>query len=141
MASASYNTVTTSSQPAFTPTKKERSDQAILVTRLFNKWQLDNKTQLNLLGLSPASRSVLPKYRDGSKGIPQQKDQQDRVAYLLGIHKALRMLYPRNNELLYGWINKRNQYLDGKAPIEIMTDEGLLGIYRVYQLTQHLLGR
>lgn len=115
--------------------------QAQLLMTLFDHWSLSQMEIANLLGISTSSRDTLSKYRKGERGISTAQDSQQRAGYLLGIHKALRLLYPRNKELLYGWIKKRNKYFDNLTPLEIMKEEGLIGIARVYQCVNFMRGQ
>ncbi len=70
-----------------------RKNMAILTMNLFKLWDLTTEEQLNLLGLSSSSRSVLTKYRKGT-ALPATRDLLDRVGWLMAIHKALSLLYP-----------------------------------------------
>ncbi len=119
---------------------KQRGQARLLMT-LFDHWSLNQIEIANLLGVSTSSRDTLSKYRKGERGISAAQDSQQRAAYLLGIHKALRLLYPRNKELLYGWVKNRNRYFDNLTPLEIMTEEGLIGIARVYQCVNFMRGQ
>ena len=85
----------------------ERKKLAKMVTRLFELWNLSTADQLELLGLSRTSRSQLSKYRKGG-AIPSSRDMLDRIGWLLSIHKSLRLLYPRNENIRYTWINRQN---------------------------------
>ncbi|WP_373455318.1 MbcA/ParS/Xre antitoxin family protein [Vibrio splendidus] len=58
--------------------------------------------------------------RDGSTGLPSEGDIRSRARHLLTIHKYLRLLYPKNNELLYGWVRMHNKHLGGLAPLDLM---------------------
>ena len=69
---------------------ESRKSMAKLVTRLFDLWGLSVTDQLNLLGLSETSRSMLARYRKGN-AIPNSRDMLDRVGWLLSIHKSLRL--------------------------------------------------
>jgi hypothetical protein len=111
-------------------TEESRSKQAVLISNLFDHWKLSTEDQLNLLGLSSTSRSMLGKYRKGNP-LSSSRDMQDRAGWLLAIHKALRLLYPRNPELRYSWISRRNRAFDNLAPLDLMKDEGLIGIAKV----------
>ena len=111
-------------------TPVERGKMARLVTRLFELWQLPTAEQLNLLGLSETSRALLTKYRKGEP-LPLSRDVQDRVGWLLSIHKALRLLYPQNEGLRYSWVSRRNQALDNLRPLDLMLDQGIIGIAKV----------
>jgi hypothetical protein len=114
---------------------------ASTLMRLFERWRLDPNTQLRLLGLSPGSHSSLSAFADGTEALPQRHDTRDRVAHLLTIHKALRLLYPENPELRYDWVNRRNRAFDNLRPIEVMDEQGLAGIARVARFLEHECGR
>lgn len=118
-----------------------RTDLARVVTSLFAKWGLDNEAQLQLLGLSPESRKLLPAYRAGERALPNQVDLLARVGHLLGIHKAMRFLFPEDEELRFGWVRRRNAMLDHATPLEVMLDEGFLGIARVARFADFLRGQ
>lgn len=111
-------------------TEESRSRLAKLLTNLFTRWELNNTEQLNLLGLSPTSRSLLTKYRRGGP-LANSRDMLDRAGWLLAIHKALRLLYPRNEALRYSWVKRRNRDFDNYTPLELMMREGIIGIAKV----------
>ena len=108
--------------------------------RLFERWDLDSTQQLNLLGLSPTSRSMLGKYRQGT-AVPGTRDCLDRIGRLLEIHKALRLLYPYNETLRYAWVKHRNTALGDRPPLEVMIEDGLIGIARVSRYLDWQRGR
>ncbi|WP_330926637.1 hypothetical protein [Candidatus Sororendozoicomonas aggregata] len=86
------------------------TDKAI--SRLFDKW-----------GLAQEQRSML---------LPQgEANTVECAEYLLSIHAYLRLLYPRNEELLYGWIIMREVAFDNQIPLEIMIRDGVEGIREV----------
>ena len=109
-----------------------------MIMRLFDHWELTTADKLDLLGLSANSRRMLTQYRKKSV-LPNNRDMQDRLGWLLVIHQNLRTLYPENPELCYSWINRRNQHLDNWTPLEVMKKQGLIGIFRVAQLLEHLV--
>lgn len=117
-----------------------RRKAGLLMSRLFDLWQLDSRTRLELLGMSVTSRSVLQGYRDGTRPLPAARDTFDRVGWLLAIHKALRLLYPRNPELRYSWVSRRNQVFDNLTPLEVMQQQGLIGIARVARYLDYYRG-
>ncbi|MDQ3511767.1 MAG: DUF2384 domain-containing protein [Pseudomonadota bacterium] len=108
-----------------------RKKLAQMVASLFAKWELNSEEQLTLLGMSPESRKVLNQYRQGERALPNTRDTLDRAGYLLGIHKGLRLLFPENPGMRYGWVKNRNQMLGGKTPLEVMLEDGLLGVARM----------
>jgi hypothetical protein len=118
--------------------EESRQKLTKMIMRLFDHWELTTADQLELLGLSANSRRMLTQYR--KKGVlPNNRDMQDRIGWLLVIHQNLRTLYPENPELCYSWINRRNQHLVNWTPLEVMKNQGLIGIFRVAQLLEHLV--
>jgi len=116
-----------------------RETLARMVTRLFELWNLSTADQLELLGLSPTSRAQISKYRNGG-AVPSSRDMLDRIGWLLSIHKSLRLLYPRNENIRYTWIKRRNRILEDQRPLEIMKYQGLIGIARVARYLDFLRG-
>ena len=117
-----------------------RAELAPMVMRLFELWELDSSQQLNLLGLSPTSRSMLGKYRHGG-AVPATRDCLDRIGWLLAIHKALRLLYTYNETLRYAWVKHRNSAFGERTPVEVMTEDGLIGLARVARYLDWQRGR
>ena len=116
-----------------------RKKLARMVTRLFELWKISTADQLELLGLSRTSRAQISKYRNGG-AVPSSRDMLDRIGWLLSIHKSLRLLYPRNENIRYTWVKRRNRILDDQRPLDIMTYQGLLGIARVARYLDYLRG-
>ena len=85
---------------------------------------------MELLGLSAKSRAMLTRYRNGDV-LPESRDTMDRVGWLLAIHKALGLLYPYNEDIRYSWVRRRNLAFANLAPIDVMKEQGLIGIARV----------
>lgn len=129
-----------SSQQPDLESLESRRGMAKLITRLFELWELDTATQLNLLGLSQTSRTLLSKYRKGEP-LSVNRDTLDRVGWLLAIHKALRLLYPYNQALRSQWVNHRNRAFNHHTPLEEMTEQGLIGIARVARYLDYQRGR
>jgi len=107
-----------------------RQALAKMALQLFRHWNLGTADQLNLLGLSETSRATLSKYARGG-ALPSTRDMRDRLGWLLSIHKALRLLYPRDEEMRYSWVSRRNAAFDNRMPLEVMKEEGIIGIARV----------
>ena len=116
-----------------------RKKLARMVTRLFELWNLTTADQLELLGLSRTSRAQISKYRNGG-AVPSSRDMLDRIGWLLSIHKSLRLLYPRNENIRYTWIKRRNRILDDQRPLDIMKYQGLIGVARVARYLDFLRG-
>ena len=118
-------------QPVELGSKESRESLAKMVARLFDHWELSAADQCALLGLAPTSRMTLTRYRKGSP-LENSVDLLGRVGHLLGIHKALRIMFPHNRDLVYKWVTAPNAAFAGKSPLEIMRSgyEGLLAVRR-----------
>lgn len=114
---------------------------ATLLMNLFKKWDLDTATQLNLLGLSPTSRALLGYYRNGTKPLPNTRDLLDRAGWILSIHKALRLLYPYNEITRYHWVSLRNKAFNNQTPLQLMTEQGLIGLAKVARYLDFVRGQ
>lgn len=108
------------------------------VIALFNHWQLKNDEECNLLG--GVSAAQLAKFKKGTAHITG-RDTIERVGNLLGIHKSLRILYPYNKEIVYQWVKGRNRKLHNLRPLDIMLEQGYLGIAQIRRLTDFMRGQ
>lgn len=118
-----------------------RRDLARTLAALFARWELTSAEQMLLLGLSPESRKLARAWQRGDQPLPDSRDCLDRAGYLLGIHKGLRLLFPEDEALRFGWVKRRNAALGGQRPLDIMLEEGLIGIARVARLVDFQRGR
>jgi transcriptional regulator with XRE-family HTH domain len=111
--------------------RENRARLARLVVRLLDLWQLSAVDQALLLGLSGQSRSTLSRYRRGEP-LADNADLLARAGHLLGIHKALRILFPHDRDLAYRWVSAPNRRFGERAPLEVMKQgyEGLLAVRR-----------
>src|SRR5258706_15591223 len=111
--------------------RKNRERLARMVAALLEHWRLAPGDQAALLGLSAQSRSTLARYRRGEP-LADSADLLARTGHLLGIHKALRILFPHDRDLAYRWVAAPNRRFDGRAPLEVMKAgfEGLLAVRR-----------
>jgi len=115
-------------KPASPP--QDRGSLATMTMKLFDHWGLPTDDQAALLGLAPRNRSALSRYRKGEP-IGSTRDQYERVGHLLGIHKNLRLLFPRNRDLAYRWMSARNKAFDNLTPVEVIKDYGFAGLLMV----------
>lgn len=95
-------------------------------------WRLSVVDQRALLGWPPAS--TFHKYKGGSPGT-LSFDTLTRVSLILGIYKALQLLYPEP-ALADAWVRlpNTNVMFGGRPPLELMTSDGIDGLYRVRRL-------
>ena len=95
-------------------------------------WGLDNEEERGLLGWLPAS--TFYKYKAGQVGALGY-DVLTRISLVLGIYKALHILYAEPS-LADRWVKlpNSNQMFGGKPALTLMTDGGMDGLYQVRRL-------
>ena len=103
-----------------------------MVMQLFEHWQLTYDEQAEILGLSSKTHSTINRYKKGTSSIRFDRDIYDRVRFLLSIHKALRTIFPLNTEMAYAWPKTSNQFFNGRTPIEVVSQEGFLGLASIH---------
>lgn len=95
-------------------------------------WDLSVVEQRALLGWPAAS--TFHKYKAGSSGT-LSFDTLTRLSLILGIYKALQLLYPEPT-LADAWVRmpNSNEIFGGNPPLALMMDDGIDGLYRVRRL-------
>ena len=109
------------------PNRDRRVILAGALSKLFDLWQLSTSDRLALLGMSSENRSALQRYAQGEP-LAANRDLMDRAGHLLGIHKSLKLLYPRNDEIAHGWMAARNSKFGGHSPVDVVKQYGLPGL-------------
>ncbi|MEX3019711.1 antitoxin Xre-like helix-turn-helix domain-containing protein [Kluyvera sp. STS39-E] len=101
-----------------------------VVFRILEKWHCSTDEQLRLLGIS--SRSTLNKYKESNGGIRLSIDIQERMSYILNIHKCLRLLFSADDSI-YGWVRKPNThpFFAGRSAMEVMNGGRVADLYEV----------
>lgn len=137
----SVNLVTTPAAPGIDLHPREsRARLARMVTQLFEHWGLAAADQAQLLGLSSQSRSAIAGYRRGEP-LADNADLLARAGHLLGIHKALRILFPHDRDLAYRWITTPNRRFDGATPLGVIQCHGFEGMLAVRRYLDFERGR
>ncbi|HDG1702973.1 TPA: DUF2384 domain-containing protein [Kluyvera ascorbata] len=110
-----------------------------VVFRILEKWQCNTDEQLRLLGIS--SRSTLNKYKESKGGIRLSADIQERMSYILNIHKCLRLLFTADDSI-YGWVRKPNShpFFAGRSAMDVMNGGRVADLYEVATRLQSWLG-
>ena len=101
-----------------------------VVFRILEKWQCNTDEQLRLLGIS--SRSTLNKYKESKGGIRLSLDIQERMSYILNIHKCLRLLFTADDSI-YGWVRRPNAhpFFAGRSAMDGMSGGRVADLYEV----------
>jgi hypothetical protein len=119
--------------------RSSRERLARMVVSLLEHWKLGPNDQAALLGLSAQSRSTIARYRRGEP-LADSADLLSRAGHLLGMHKALRILFPQDLDLAYRWVTTPNRRF-GATPLEIMKRHGYEGILAVRRYLDFERGR
>lgn len=113
-------------------TRKKLSPVAIqAIIRLTEKWDLNNEDAMALLGgISNGRYYELKKNR---KGVLTQ-DELTRVSLLIGIFKALHILF--SDKLANQWISRpnNNPMFNNAPPLIFMIEAGIPGLLNVRRL-------
>ena len=112
-------------------TDQERVELVQLILGFFDEWEIKVRDQLILLGLREKSRSMLSYYRNGKTPLSPEQDKLDRASLLVLIYRDLFALFPENEALRRRWITSRNTMLNNQTPLEMMTEQGILGMAKV----------
>lgn len=107
---------------------KKRASLTPMVIKLFDHWKLTGEEQAAALGLR--SVRTIDRYRSGG-AFANRGELMERVGHLLAIHESLRILFPGNRNIVYGWVKSANGDFNGKRPLDVMISDGLLGIQSV----------
>ena len=112
------------------PNRKDLTGPALRTFfRIADAWNLKEAEQMKLLGLD--NRSTFQTWKRGAvAAIP--KDALERISYVMGIYKGLRMLLPRTAD---DWVRKPNDapLFAGRPAIERMTSGNVADLYVVRQ--------
>lgn len=118
----------TTSAPGDVLTADEAAASARAVVNLFDRWQLSDTEARQLLG-GMAARSWA-RWKAGEIGRID-RDLATRLSLLLGIHKALRIIFGRDPGRAYTWVRRANDAFDGQSALEVMLRGEMLDLYGV----------
>ncbi|MYB35354.1 MAG: DUF2384 domain-containing protein [Gammaproteobacteria bacterium] len=127
----------TASQPSVPViSDAEGGAMARAVVNLFNRWGLtDAQASILLGGLSVRTWA---RWKTGVVGrIP--RDLKCRLSNLLGIHKALRIIFT-DVDRSYGWVKRPNEAFGGLPALDVMLGGELTDIMRVRRYLDSVWG-
>ncbi|WGF87217.1 MbcA/ParS/Xre antitoxin family protein [Marinivivus vitaminiproducens] len=108
-------------------TDREGEAMARAVLALFRRWNLNDAEACVLLGdMAPRT---FARWKTGAIGRIG-RDLKARLSNLLGIHKALRIVFV-DSERGYGWVRRPNAAFGGRPALEVMLDGDLTDLMRV----------
>lgn len=116
--------------PSFDPARAAARALPVFL-RIMQAWHLGAAQAAQLLG---CGRSTLYRWKDDPEKAELSADQIERLSYVLGIYKALQILYP-TPENADDWVNRpnRNPLFAGRPPIERLLGGQVADLYVVRQ--------
>lgn len=111
--------------PGFSKEEGRAMQRAVIA--LFERWGLTDAEASKLLG--DISARTFQRWKQGQLGRVSN-DLAARLSNLMGIHKALRLLFSEK-ERGYGWIKRPNAALGGKSALGVMLEGQLTDLMRV----------
>lgn len=108
-------------------TDAEGLAMAEAAVNLFRLWGLTDAEACTLLG--GISTATYNRWKRGEISR-LNVDQKTRLSILMGIHKALRILFTEN-ERVYAWVKKPNKAFGGRSALEIMLQGQIMDLFDV----------
>jgi len=96
------------------------------VVNLFARWNLSDAEAATLLDTAPRTFSRWKSAAPTRLG----RDQKARLSNLMGIHKALRIIF-RDPERSYDWVRRPNRAFGMRTALDVMLGGDLADIMRV----------
>src|SRR5712672_4398423 len=78
--------------------------------RIADKWKISARDAMALLGVESRSTyyELLKRARESKEVKGLNKDQLDRLSYLLGVYQAVRVLFPHSQDSRDAWVSRPN---------------------------------
>ncbi|GHB14691.1 antitoxin Xre/MbcA/ParS toxin-binding domain-containing protein [Modicisalibacter luteus] len=107
---------------------------------ILEKWGASGEQGTAILRVS-RSTYARAKRSDPGWEVNLDEDQLTRISLVLNMHAALRIVFD-NPENLYGFMAmpNHNAYFEGKAPLELISQGGILPLYEVFKRIDSLRG-
>jgi hypothetical protein len=117
-------------QPALVSPRDLSAPAVRAFVKIAIAWQMDLAEQRAALG--GISRQTIYNWREHPERARLSDDQLDRISYLLGIYKALHILFTRP-EQADSWIRRANSSVPfgGRAAAELLFSGRMLDLIRV----------
>lgn len=107
---------------------------------VLDRWKASSEQACRILRIS---RSTYTRARQGDAqwAIGLDFDQMQRISLVLNIHAALRLMFD-NPENVYGFpaMENRNEFFNGRTPLEIMAQGDMISLYETFRRIDALRG-
>jgi uncharacterized protein (DUF2384 family) len=106
------------------------------VGAILGRWGVSDVDAAVILGgISP---KTFRRWRDGHHGRVN-RDLADRMSYILGIHKALRIVFAEPAQG-YRWMGRPNARLGGLTPLDLLRQGGMEDLRRLRRYLDSVRG-
>ena len=103
--------------------------------RIAEQWKLSARDAMALLGVESRSTyyELLKRARESKEVKGLNRDQLDRLSYLLGVYEAVTVLFPHSQESRDSWVSRPNAaaLFAGRPPLEVMRSS-IIGLYQTF---------
>jgi uncharacterized protein (DUF2384 family) len=106
------------------------------VGAIFGRWGVTDVDAAVILG--GISSKTYRRWRDGEYGRVN-RDLADRMSYILGIHKALRIIFAEPAQG-YRWMSQPNARFDGLTPLQLLLRGGMEDLRRLRRYLDSVRG-
>jgi hypothetical protein len=113
--------------PSAVITDQDAAAMLRAAVNLFGLWRLTDKQAAVLLDVPARSYA---RWKTDGKASPWPRDLKARLSNLMGIHKALRIIF-REPQRGYDWIRAPNGAFAGKSALDVMLGGELTDLMRV----------
>jgi len=117
-------------------TKAEHEAMQRAVINLFAKWGVKDADAAIIFG--GISKKTVQRWREGDYGRVN-RDMADRMSNLLGVHKALRIVFS-DSQRGYDWINTENKAFGGKSALDVLRRGGMEDLIRIRRYLDSVRG-
>lgn len=104
--------------------------------RVMEAWSVPNDQAQILLG--DPSRTTFFSWKKGEGG-PLPRDAFERISYVMGIYKALQILFP-DHARADAWVTKPNEAFGGRSALERMTAGNVGDLHAVRAYLDYVRG-
>lgn len=125
---------TPSEKGNYSKVEYEAMQRAII--NLFSKWKVKDTDAAIILG--GISSKTLRRWRDGDYGRAN-RDMADRMSNLLGIHKALRIVFS-DPQRGYDWMNSKSSALGDNSVLDVLLRGGMEDLIRIRRYLDSVRG-
>lgn len=114
-------------------TRREHSPAAVRIFfNIMDEWKVKDADARALL--RDMGNSLYYDLKRGAKGKVLDSDRLYRISFLIGIYKALRILYGEDLGKRFVHLPNTNRMFNGSTPLDFMKKGGLLAMERVRRL-------